>query len=75
MFQTELADEKFYKASISEMSLKLAELQESDREVQRLKVTAELKESLGKYVDVDRVLHYQELPFVPASQGPTGRLF
>ena len=30
MFQTELANKKFYKASISKIRLKLAKLQESD---------------------------------------------
>ena len=64
MFQTELADKSLYMASIREMRLKLAELQESDTEAQKIRVE-ELKKGLGKYVDVNRVLHYQKLLFVP----------
>ena len=45
------------------MRLKLAKLQESD--VEALKIRAEeLKEDLGKYVDVNRVIYHQGLPFV-----------
>ena len=41
-FRTELADEKPYKASIGGMRLRLAELQESDDEAQKLRATEEL---------------------------------
>ena len=65
MFQTELADKSLYTASIGGMRLRLAKLQKSDKKAQKLRATAELKKGLGEYVDVDRVLHHQELPFVP----------
>ena len=41
-FRTKLADEKPYKASIGGMRLRLAELQESDDEAQKLRATEEL---------------------------------
>ena len=63
-FQTELAAEEPYKASIGGMRLRLAELQESDAEAQKIRAE-ELKEGLDEYVDVDGVLHHQGLPFVP----------
>ena len=62
MFQIELANKKPYKASISRMRLRLAELQKLDEETQKLRAIEELKES---WTDIDRVLHHQELPFVP----------
>ena len=46
------------------MRLRLAKLQESDTEAWKIRAE-ELKEGFDKYVDVDKVLHYQELPFVP----------
>ena len=61
-FQTELADENPYKASIGGMRLRLPELQESDDEVQRIRATRELQEG---YKEVDRVLHHQGLPLIP----------
>ena len=45
------------------MRLRLAELQESDAEAQKIRAE-ELKKGLGEYVDVNGVLHHQELPFV-----------
>ena len=42
------------------MRLRLAKLQESDEEAQKIKA-----EGLDEYVDVDGVLYYQGLPFVP----------
>ena len=45
------------------MRLRLAKLQESDAEAQKIRAK-ELKKGLDKYVDVDGVLHYQELPFL-----------
>ena len=36
MFQTELANKKSYKASISEIKLRLAKLQNSDDEAQKI---------------------------------------
>ena len=65
MFQTKLANKSPYTATNRKMGLKLAELQESDEEIQRLKAIVELKKGLNEYVDVDGVLHHQELPFVP----------
>ena len=46
------------------MRLRLAKLQESDAEAQKIRAD-ELKEGVSKYVNVDRVLHHQGLPFVP----------
>ena len=46
------------------MGLKLAKLQESDAEAPKIRAE-ELKEGLDKYVDVNKVLHYQGLAFVP----------
>ena len=59
--QTELADEELYKASIGGVRLRLAELQESDAEAQKIRAEG-LKEG---WEDVDGVLHHQGLPFVP----------
>ena len=42
------------------MRLRLAELQESDKEAQRIRT-----EGLNGYEELDRVLYHQELPFVP----------
>ena len=42
------------------MSLRLAELQKSDDEAQKIQA-----KSLDGYEDVDGMLHYQELPFMP----------
>ena len=39
-------------------------MQESDVEAWKIRVE-ELKEGLGKYIDVNKMLHYQRLPFVP----------
>ena len=61
-FQTKLADKNPYTTSIGGMRLRLAELQESDEEAQKLRAIEELQEG---WADIDRVLHYQELPFVP----------
>ena len=59
MFQTELANEKPYKASISGIRLRLAKLQESNNKAQKTWV-----EGIDGYKNVNRVLHYQELPFI-----------
>ena len=72
-FQTELAAQP-YKASISRIRLRLADLQESDAEAQKIKAE-ELKEGLNEYINVDRVLHHQELLFVPELWQPLGRPF
>ena len=61
-FRIELADENPYTASIGGMRLRLAELQESDEEAQKLRATEELQEG---WTDIDGVLHHQGLPFVP----------
>ena len=64
MFQTKLANKSFYMANIRIISLKLAELQESNAETQKIRIK-ELKQGLGKYINIDRVLHYQALLFIP----------
>ena len=46
------------------MRLRLAKLQELDAEAQKIRAE-ELKKGLGKYIDVNGVLHHQGLPFVP----------
>ena len=60
-FQTELAEEKSYKACIGAMRLRLAELQESDKEAKKVRATGELQ---AGWEDIDNVLHHQGLPFV-----------
>ena len=44
------------------MRLRLHELQESDKEVRRIRATGELQDG---YEEVDGVLHHQGLPFIP----------
>ena len=51
-------------ASIGGMRLRLAELQESDVEAQKIRAEKQ-KKGLGKYVDVNGMLHHQELLFMP----------
>ena len=63
MFQTKLADKSFDTTSIGGMRLKLAELQESDIEAEKIRAE-KLKKGLGKYINVNRMLYHQELPFV-----------
>ena len=46
------------------MRLKLAKLQKSNAEASKIRAE-ELKEDLDKYVNVNRVLHHQGLPFIP----------
>lgn len=48
-----LAKEKFYKASISKIRLKLSELQELDEKVQKIRA-----KSINGYKKVDRMLYY-----------------
>ena len=55
-FWTELANKSPYTANIGGIRLRLAELQESDVKAQKIRAD-ELKEGLGKYVDVNKVLH------------------
>ena len=61
-FQTELAKEKPYKACIGAMRLRLAELQESDKDAKKFRATRKLQ---AGWEDIDGVLHYQGLRFVP----------
>ena len=61
-FQTELAVEHLYRASIGGIRLWLVELQESDEEARKIKAIGELQEG---WQDSDGVLHHQGLPFVP----------
>ena len=58
-FQTKLADENFYTASIGEMRLRLAKLQESDKKARTIGA-----EGMDRYKDVDGVLYHQRLLFV-----------
>lgn len=58
--QTELANKDPYKTSIGGMQLQLSELQESDSEARKIRV-----KDLDSYKKSDRVLHHQQLPFVP----------
>ena len=44
------------------MRLRLAELQESDKKIQKIRA-----ENLNRYEEVDKVLYYQGLSFVPES--------
>ena len=48
-------------ASIGRMRLRLTELQELDKEAQKLRAIKELQEG---WTDIDRVLYHQGLPFV-----------
>ena len=59
-FQTELANESLYKASIGVMRLRLAKLQQSDEEAWKIRA-----KGLEGYKEVDQVLHHQGLPFIP----------
>ena len=58
--QSKLVDKHPYRATIGEMRLRLAELQESDKEARKIRT-----ESLNRYKELDGVLYYQGLPFVP----------
>ena len=59
-FQTKLADKNSYTTSINKMRLRLAELQELDKEAQKVRAKGQ-----DRYKEIDGVLHHQELPFVP----------
>ena len=63
MFWTELANKKSYKTSIVKIRLRLVKLQKSDIETLKIR-TEELKKSLGKYINVSKMLYYQKLLFV-----------
>lgn len=56
---TKLADKHLYKISIGRMRLRLLKLQESNVTIWKIKT-----KGLDWYEEVDRVLHYKELPFV-----------
>ncbi len=61
IIRSELADEGPFTASISGMRMKLAELQDEDKEVMKLR-----SEGLPEgWEDIEQVLHYQDLPYVP----------
>ena len=55
MFWLKIAEKSLYTANIREMRLKLAKLQEWDKEAK----------SLDRYKKVDEMLHYQGLFFIP----------
>ena len=52
-FRTKLADKNPYTANIGGMRLRLAELQESDKEAQKVRA-----EGRDGYKEIDEVLHY-----------------
>ena len=56
------ADEASYKISISEIRLRLAELQEFNEGARKIRATEERQEG---WEDINRVLHHQRLLFVP----------
>ena len=60
-FRAKLDDESLYRVSINAMRLRLLELQKSDNEAQKIRAE-KLKDD---YEEIDRVLHYQGLLFVP----------
>ena len=62
-FWTKLANKSSYMTSIGGMKLRLAKLQELNVKTWKIRAK-ELKKDLGKYVYVDRVLHYQGLLFM-----------
>ena len=64
MFQIKLANKKHYKASIGRISFKLPKLQESNGKTQKIRAK-KLTKDLNRYKDVNRVLHHQELLFLP----------
>ena len=57
---SKLANKSPYKVNISGMRLRLAKLQESDKEAQRIKA-----EGLNGYKELDGILYHQGLPFIP----------
>ena len=61
-FRTELGAEGPYQVSIGAMRLRLSELQENDDKVKLLRGSADLPEG---WEDVEGVLQYQGLPYVP----------
>ena len=58
--QSKLANEDSYKVSIGGMRLRLAELQESDKEARKIRA-----KGLNQYKKLNGVLYHQGLPFVP----------
>ena len=61
-FRAELGAEGPYQVSIGAMRLRLSELQENDNEAKLLRGSADLPEG---WEDVEGVLQYQGLPYVP----------
>ena len=60
-FRAELGEESPYRVSIGAMRLRLPELQENDKEA----ITLRAGGLPGGWEDVEGVLQYQELPYVP----------
>ncbi len=60
--RSELADESPYTTSIGGMRIKLPELQDDNKEAKKLKSEQVLPEG---WEDIEQVLHYQGLPYVP----------
>ena len=58
--QSELVEDHFYRTSISRMRFRLARLHESDKEARKIRT-----EGLNGYEELDGVLYYQKLLFVP----------
>ncbi len=59
--QSKLTDEGHYTASIGDMKMRLPELQDNDKEAMKLR-SKRLSEG---WEDIEQVLHYQGLPYVP----------
>ena len=58
--RTEFANEQPYKASIGNIRFKLQKLQEANRKAQELR-----QQKTNGYKKIDKIFHYQGLPFVP----------
>ena len=60
IFQTKLANEGLYKASIGSMRLRLQELQKANSEAQKLR-----QQKSHSFKEIDEIFYYQYLPFIP----------
>ena len=61
MFEIKPANKNFCITSISEIRLRLAKLQELDREIQKLRAIVELKQG---WKNIDKMLYCQKLCFL-----------
>lgn len=62
MFQIKLANQNPYSTSMNTMRLRLLELQELDKKIQKIRAIKKLPDC---YKKLDGVLHYQGLLFIP----------